>query len=419
MKTKSILIIFFLGISYTAAYAQDKAVCKKIVSTTIEAVNNKPLESIEALFSADFTCAGQKAQIAVMVFKQLLSGVSDYKPVGETADNNELTLVYEITSEQLGKREASFIFNTENKLKQLDLAGVATKTMKSDATQVETGTKEIITVPVQLSENNMLIAEAKINGKVRKFIIDSGAPSLILNSKHAKSEKADSIKNSAALGAQGVNSSISGMDITKIPEFDLYGIKIKNQDVLTMDLSHLERALGIEIYGLIGYQVYKDYDMLFDYENNTVVFIQPDHTSDYLKNNYNQNTIAETPIEMRQHIPYVQGTIENQTLTFGIDNGAGSNLISESFWELLKKQVKNVETAELKGAGESRDVKSGILKEIIIGNKKFENTQTVFNDISHLNTGKEASLDGLIGYEILSKQKTLLSFRNKRLLFID
>ena len=35
-----------------------------------------------------------------------------------------------------------------------------------------------------------------------------------------------------------------------------------HQEILTLDISHLEKELNIEIYGLIGYQIIKDYDML-------------------------------------------------------------------------------------------------------------------------------------------------------------
>ena len=40
------------------------------------------------------------------------------------------------------------------------------------------------------------------------------------------------------------------------------------------DLSHLEN--GTEVYGLIGYDVYRDYDLLFDYKGKTLTLIDPD-----------------------------------------------------------------------------------------------------------------------------------------------
>lgn len=62
-------------------------------------------------------------------------------------------------------------------------------------------------------------------------------------------------------------------------------------------------------------------------------------------------------------------------------------------------------------------VHEGKLKWLKIDGKTSRNTRTVFNNISHLNTNKDERIDGLIGYEILSRQKTILSYRNRKLLF--
>ena len=42
----------------------------------------------------------------------------------------------------------------------------------------------------------------------------------------------------------------------------------------------------------------------------------------------------------------------------------------------------------------------------------------MFNSISHLNMSKDERIDGLIGYQILSRQKTVLSYRNRKLILI-
>lgn len=48
------------------------------------------------------------------------------------------------------------------------------------------------------------------------------------------------------------------------------------------DLSHLEN--GTEVYGLIGYDVYRDYDLLFDYKGKTLTLIDPDwHGQSYIR----------------------------------------------------------------------------------------------------------------------------------------
>ena len=39
--------------------------------------------------------------------------------------------------------------------------------------------------------------------------------------------------------------------------------------------------------------------------------------------------------------------------------------------------------------------------------------------MSHLNAKYENKIDGLIGYEILSKQKTVVSIQNRKVIFIQ
>jgi len=421
MKIKNILIIiFFFGIFISETSAQNKVECEKIVTVTVDAINSKTPENLEKFLAPDFKFSGQNAPMASLVLKQLVKQlndeVTDYRKISESENDSELTFVYEFTyAKRLGQRTTTFVFNKDNQLKQLDLLTMQVKTMGKDETQIEKGEQEIITIPIEI-RNKIPVTKAIVNGESRTFLIDNGSPRLILNSKYF-GNKNDSVKSIS--NVQGVNTSISNMDIVQIEEFDLYGIKIKESNVLVMDVAHLEQDLGTEIYGLIGYEVYKDYDMLFDYANNTLTLIRPNATKEYLETHYKQSQIEECPIEIRGHIPMIKGKIGKTEFYFGVDCGAGSNLLDKKFYTSTKKYISKSKNVDLAGAGETKNVESGNLKEISIGKKKFQNTRTVFNDMSHLNTAYNTQLDGLIGYEILSKQKILLSFQNKQLLFID
>ncbi|MDR3326698.1 MAG: aspartyl protease family protein [Prevotellaceae bacterium] len=274
--------------------------------------------------------------------------------------------------------------------------------------------KEIITIPIKLVKN-LITAEAKVNGIPRTFIVDNGAPCLILNSKYTNMDTSDKTEQ-----AQGVNSSVSYTKMVPVEEFDFHGIKIKGKEVISMDISNLEKQCGIEIYGLIGYDVYNTYDMLFDYANNTLTLINPDVSKEYMENNFKNSKTHEIPIEIKAHIAILKGTVGQQELNLGFDCGANGNLLSADLFNTFEKQLTKVRKTDLSGAGESKtDVKAGKIKNLIIGNKKFQKILTVFNDMSHLNAGYNLQLDGLIGYEILSKQKTLLSYQNKKIVFIE
>lgn len=356
MKIKGILIIiFFFGIFINEISAQDKAECEKIVTATVDAINGKVPENLEKFLAPDFKFSGQNAPLASLVLnqlvKQLNDEVTDYRKISESENDSELTFVYEFTyAQKYGQRTTTFVFNKENQLKQLDLLTIQVKTMGKDETQIEKSEQEIITIPIEI-RNKIPVTKAIVNGESRTFLIDNGSPRLILNSKYFgnKNDGEKSISN-----VQGVNTSISNMDIVQIKEFDLYGIKIKESNVLVMDIAHLEQDLVTEIYGLIGYEVYKDYDMLFDYVNNTLTLIRPNATKNYLETHYKQSKIEECPIEIREHIPMVKGKIGKTVFYFGVDCGAGSNLLDKKFYTSTKKYILKLESVDLAGAGETK-----------------------------------------------------------------
>lgn len=185
------------------------------------------------------------------------------------------------------------------------------------------------------------------------------------------------------------------------------------------DLSHLLE--NEEIYGLIGYQTIKDYDRLFDYANKTLTLINPDKTADYISKM--QYTTYELPLKMvseTSHIPFVEGKIGGMEVDLGVDCGVSVNLLDIVLFDKLKGDLTNITTTELTGASEQKaDVQEATVKSLTIGKKLFGNTSAVFNDMNHLNARWENKIDGLIGYEILSNQKTLVSIRNKKIVFIE
>ena len=219
--------------------------------------------------------------------------------------------------------------------------------------------------------------------------------------------------------SKGVSGNISGMDITTVEKLDFAGISLKNQDVISMDLSHLEVSLGTEFYGLIGYELIKDYDILFDYENLQLTLIDPDAFESYKTEKWSSFTLESVPFDLMHHIPVVNAQVGDSVLTYGIDCGAESNLISESMFESLQQHTESIQRDQLLGADNlPRTVNKGKVNGTRIGTKSFDGLSTVFSDISHLNDGYKLNIDGLIGYEVLHKQKTLLSYARKELVFI-
>lgn len=416
MLKKIILFIFlFLSIQFNA---QDIDYCSKIVDKTVEAINSKSTSNLKPHLAPDFSIAEQEGNIAIMVLDQLITQLNETVLNNSKSNSRELPdgleLKYNINYKNMGEREATFVFDKSNRLRELNLFEMQVKTMSNENNFIFPD-NEIIEIPFK-QVGNLISVEVSINNQNKTFLVDSGAPRVIINSKYYKSSYGN---RSIASPSQGVNGAITNLDIVKIDEINFNGIKLKNQDVLASDISHLEEDLNVEIHGLIGYDILSNYDILFNYESKTLTLIKPTSFLKF-KNNYFKNYSEEkVAIKLSQHIPIISVIIGKNQYDFGVDSGAETNLIDEKYYKKVKKYLSNESSDSLIGAeNKEKIVKTASLTELVIGGSiSFNNTNTVFSDISHLNQAYQLSIAGILGYEILSKYPTLLSYSRKEIIF--
>lgn len=417
MTMRKIFVYAYLCFA-AVTFAQNITTCEKTASLVFEAINIKNTSKIEPFLAQDFTIAEQKGKIATLVLQklatQLQDSIVDYKKINSELTEN-LSLTYEVIYKNKGLKTSKIIFNKDNQILEIELLKMSVKTMKNDALNVVFPDKDFIQLPI-IKLGNLIAIEVVLDDVKRIFLLDNGSPKLVLNSKYIKS-----IANETTISSvSGVNGAISGMNISKINKLEFGGIKIQDQEALTMNLEHLETNFETKIYGLLGYEVYKNYDLFFDYKANTITLIKPSFSRTFLDLNFKNNKKFESPIEMTSHIATIVAKINQRPYKIGIDCGAETNLINEKLYEEFKPNLSKLKTDDLLGAdAKSKKVSKGTIDKLTIGGLVFKNTKTVFSDISHLNKSYKIELDGLCGYEILSKQKTLLSYTNKYLTLIN
>ncbi len=415
---RKIIILLFITLVTQSVFSQDIEKCKEVIKIITKSINSKSATTLEKHLAADFEIAGQKGTIAKMVLTQLLSQLDETVLKSEeiSIDNkpNELVMLYKISYQKMGDKEATFVFNEHNKLKSMKLFEMIVKTLKNDS-KITFPDSQVITVPFK-KVGNLILVEVLVNNEKKMFLLDSGSPRVIINSYYLPQTT-----NKTLSSTQGVNGNISGVNITEVNSLNFSGIKMEKQEILTMDISHLEKSLNsdFEIYGLIGYELIKEYDLLFDYQNSKVILIKADYFEQYNKEYLSNSKLDIVPFTLSSHIPVFKANIGGKYYTFGLDCGAESNLIDSDLLEELSKSIRKRMTSTLRGADKKgKEVTKGFIKKTIIGKCKFKNMETVFSSISHLNDGYKINIDGLMGYELLSKQKTLISYKRKELVFI-
>ena len=413
-----ILICFFISNNLAA---QDQSKCMEIVELTMESINSQSIDIIKPHLSKSFSIAGQEEPVATIVLQKLVGTLSDkVKAIEQTNAElgEELVLTYEFLYENRGATETKFFFNAEDKLTKLELFKMEVKTMNSEDTKITTSELDVLTVPIEM-RGDLMVADVLLNGIKRKFIIDTGAPKVILNENYISDLEYSKQKINIS-SSKSVNGSISGLDLHLIEILDFHGIQMKNQKVLTLDLSGLEKEYEMEIYGLIGYELLKEYDILFNYEKNEMQLVKPDYFDTFQKEMTHLTNPTRLQFSMEKHLPVIDCYIGQKKLAFAIDSGAESNLIDKSLFDQLYHSLDEIASDTLTGAGKiSREVPTGSLKSLKFGSLIFPNMHTVFSDISHLNEGYSMNINGILGYEFLSIQPVLISYLRKEIIFYD
>lgn len=410
-RITTILIVLMCILSIKAQSVED---CEKIISEYVNAMNaHNPELFSEYNYSADFTFNGVAGEIGIMVTNMTFTNLEDtilsYEKLFDTKADDTLTMIYNFHLARLGDIPGTFVFNKENKLLSIEMFG------QKNSTDVEIIKPEesVITIPFQLTGDNLIVVPAKLNGKPKNFILDTGANAICLDLSTANEIESLTGANQSedVLGEE-----IGEVNVVQLDSLNLSGIEVRDMYVTSKDLSHLEN--GIHIDGIIGSFLINDYDLLFDYKNKTLTLIVPEYTDSFIAEKgykYKQVPLAYDP--SASHIPSVHAEINHDTLNLGIDCGAGANLIDIKFQDKFLPIMSKLKAIPLIGMDNDKEttVYKGKLKELMIGGTKFKSTETVFNDMSHFSV----PIDGLIGYEILSKQKTILSYKDKRLIFIN
>lgn len=419
---KTFAPLFFIILYVQIGFSQDIDSCRAVVVQTVKAINAESETAIESHLAADFEMAGHKGEIAKLVASQLIFQLGDtiesYEEASQKFEENKFVLTYSFTYAERGQKNATFVFNEQNLLLKMELFTIQVKVMEDEEASVIKPKNKRISIPFFLV-GKLIAVKALLDNVERVFIFDSGSPKVILNNNYTVT--GDSLNQKKISSTKGVGGSISGLDINRIGKLDFSGLIMENQEILTLDFSNIEKKQrGIQIGGLIGHELIKDYDLLIDYKSQELILIVPEQYEEYKKQYLFNSKLTVVPFQMTSHLPLVQARIGNNDYTFALDTGAEANLIDVKFFQRVSGELKKIKKNTLSGLDQnSKEVNAGKLKKLFIGGKTLKNTETIFGDISHLNTDDDHKIDGIIGYEVLSKQKTLISFARKEIVFIE
>ena len=238
----------------------------------------------------------------------------------------------------------------------------------------------------------IMLIPVTANEKEGFFAFDTGAMQTAVNKAHfpeIQGERTDIAKYS-----EGVKKASATEGILNTMRFS--DVECSNMPVLIMDLMYVENALkaampDVKFLGTLGIDVIRNYTVLLDY-NATEIILDPEYDFE-----------SRLRIPMRYvNLPVIEVEVANRTCDFVLDTGANTCLLGQSFQNdpqlIPASQTPNIVTVPVVRVGENR----------------YENITAVISDISAIQ--KKVPVEGVIGYQVLSPQRSVLDFKNHMLI---
>lgn len=194
--------------------------------------------------------------------------------------------------------------------------------------------------------------------------------------------------------SEGVKKSTADKGTLNVLHFS--DVERSDLPVLIMDLMYVEKALkpampDLRLLGSLGIDVIRNYTVLSDYTAGEII-LAPQQVFE-----------NQTKIPMScEKLPIIEVEAADRKCHFALDTGANTCLLVQSFQD----------EPQLITVSERPDIVN--IPAVCVGENEYKSINAVISDISAIQ--KRVLADGVIGYQVLSMQRSILDFKNNQLI---
>jgi len=258
---------------------------------------------------------------------------------------------------------------------------------------------------------NLIVIQVQLDSISGNFILDTGAPGLVLNLTYFRHYRASQREDAEGGGITG---GVAGGSPTMVKQMSFGNFTFTSLQADRVSLGHIENSKNVKILGLLGAGLFKRFEMVIDYANELI------HLHRVAKNQrmtYKSQYQAKRadfytmPLTIRDGKIMTQVVIGSQRLNFVLDTGAETNIMDSRLPKEVFSEVEMERKISLIGTG-SKKVEAwyGRVKETNLGSCKIANMEVMVTSLKHLSAAFGRDIDGMLGYGFLSKQKVGINF---------
>jgi predicted aspartyl protease len=266
---------------------------------------------------------------------------------------------------------------------------------------------------------NLIIIRAKADTMEGNFVLDTGAPGLILNLTYFR-HYPSSHQPEAYETQGGVTGRTAGDAATTVSTLSMGPFEYSKVSAHRIQLGHIENAKGIKILGLLGVQLFARFNMIIDYASNQIHLYRVSRRE---MKTYRTNALADSAYTTLSFIlkdgkMLTTGRIGNKKLSFVIDTGAESNVLDSRLPDEVLDSVVVSRRVSITGAG-SRQMEAlhGKLYSLQLESGTVNDLPVVVMNLEAMSKAYDRQIDGMLGYDFLSQQRVGINFVQRKMYF--
>jgi len=267
-------------------------------------------------------------------------------------------------------------------------------------------------------ESNHIVFNVRLNGADPiGFILDTGADENVINTPRLAAFGLKTYGKTEATGGGGS----AEYDYAAGATFTLPGVELRNQHVAVLDQTGLERALGVPLGGLLGYDFISRFVVEIDYEKKLLTLHDP-KTWSYTGTGY------AVPVVFDDGIPFTDGLISvgpkiDIPAFFVIDFGAAETMTLTSPFVKANDLVNLAQTnafvnrpAGLENQFFSQNNVRGHIDRLALG-KLIERSIPINMSVNVKGAYASTNFSGTIGESIFRRYHVFLDYARNRVIF--
>lgn len=263
-----------------------------------------------------------------------------------------------------------------------------------------------------------IVFQARLNGSQPiGFLLDTGADENVINTPRLAEFGLKAYGKSETTGGGGS----AEYDYARGATFNLPGVEVRNKRVAVLDQTGLERALGVPLGGILGYDFISRFVVEIDYDKKLITLHDPKRW------NYSGNGCV-VPVTFDNGIPFTNGSIsvgpkKDIAAYFVIDFGAQETMTLTSPFVKANDLVNLAQTngfvnrpAGLEKQFFAQNNVRGHIDKLALG-KMIEQSIPVNMSVNTKGAYASTNFSGTIGESIFRRYHVFLDYARNRVIF--